>query len=98
MYYIVAGGQRGWLFFNATVYNIKGAVHKIQLIRLQEKQILPCTELAASSRVQSDVTVPSVCALRLLVYLAGQLCVYENLLFLPPFGTVSPLPLLTLCK
>lgn len=51
------------------------------------------TSGAMTSRVENDLTSPSVYVLILLLFLlAGIMLVYTYLLFLPSFGTVSHLP------
>lgn len=70
---------------------------KTGLIRLQEKQLLRCTELVVGgSTVESDATRPLRALISTFLF-TGQvgrmtMFVHANLLFLPPLGTICPLP------
>lgn len=84
-------------------HHIQEAKGDVELSGLQETQILLCTELAASSRVQSDVPAPPVgVVLLLLAYLPGRphsrVNTCESSLFLPAVTNTDPLPPLTRCQ
>lgn len=88
----------GWCRFVQTPspHGFKGAIYKIQLIRLQEKQILICswTSDRMTYRVESVVTRPLCVFFSSLLFTrqAGRLFkyMYSNLPFLPPFRTSGP--------
>lgn len=83
---------------------LQGTLYKIQLIRLHEKEnfALNRTRGVVTSKEESDVT-HLLCVLLICSLFTGRSgCVFKlihaNLLFPPPFRTVSLLPLLTLCQ
>lgn len=62
--------------------DVKGAVYKIQLSRLKEKQLLLCVELVASWHLEHKVTTNGLCVC---------VCVLFFSTFLPP-DALAPTP------